>query len=102
MLILAAALWPACLVALLLGAATGWLMRWPDGRVARLAALAVVLLSATAAGIAALEIVPGRAGLWVETAALLLVPYAAGCGLGAVLPRAERARLSPAGEGREG
>ncbi|ACL56473.1 hypothetical protein [Methylobacterium nodulans] len=99
MSVLLAALWPACLAALALGIATGWLMHRPSGRAARLAALAVLALAAVVAAVAAAELVPGRAGLWVETAALLLIPYVAGCLLGAARPRPP-ASLSGAGEGR--
>ncbi|ACA15260.1 putative exported protein of unknown function [Methylobacterium sp. 4-46] len=93
MTVLLAALWPTCLVALLLGAGTGWLAGRPAGRASRLAALAVAALAGLAAGVAASGLVPGRAGLAVEVAALLLIPYAAGCGLGALRPR--RARAAP-------
>ncbi|MGX7704281.1 hypothetical protein [Methylobacterium sp. Gmos1] len=94
MLILATVAWPGLLAALLIGAGTGRLAGLPAGRGPRLAAGLVVLL-ALAAGAAALAglapagrlAVPGREGFWLETAALMLVVYLAGCILGAALPR---------------
>ncbi|MGY2050445.1 hypothetical protein [Methylobacterium sp. JK268] len=88
--VLIASLWPFCAAALLVGGAVGWFAGRPTGRGARVSALALALLTAAAVGAAASGLVPGRAGLWVEIAALLLVPYAAGCALGA-LPRARSA-----------
>ncbi len=85
--------WPGLLAALLIGAGTGRWAGLPAGRGPRLAAGFVVLLT-LAAGAAALAglmpgplAVPGREGFWLETAALMLAPYLAGCVLGAALTR---------------
>ncbi|AWB21861.1 hypothetical protein DA075_13790 [Methylobacterium currus] len=91
--ILVAIAWPGLLAALLIGASTGRWAGLPAGRGPRLAAGFVVLL-ALAAGAAALAglapgpfTVPGREGFWLETAALMLAFYLAGCVLGAALTR---------------
>ncbi|SFV12604.1 hypothetical protein SAMN02799631_05508 [Methylobacterium sp. 174MFSha1.1] len=94
MLILASVAWPGLVAALVIGAGTGRLAGPPTGRGPRLAAGLVVLL-ALAAGAATLAglvpggtlAVPGREGFWLETAALMLAVYLAGCALGASLPR---------------
>ncbi|AWN53995.1 hypothetical protein [Methylobacterium sp. 17Sr1-1] len=94
MLILASVAWPGLVAALVIGAGTGRLAGLPTGRGPRLAAGLVGLL-ALAAGVAALAglapggrlAVPGREGFWLETAALMVVIYLAGCVLGASLPR---------------
>jgi hypothetical protein len=85
--------WPGLLAALLIGAGTGRWAGLPAGRGPRLAAGCVVLLT-LAAGAAALAglapgspAVPGREGFWLETAALMLIVYLAGCVLGAALTR---------------
>ncbi len=75
----------------MIGTGTGRLAGLPTGWGPRLAAGLVVLL-VLAAGAAALAglapggrlAVPGREGFWLETAALMLVVYLAGCVLGGV------------------
>ncbi|TGE00134.1 hypothetical protein [Methylobacterium nonmethylotrophicum] len=93
MLLLVSVAWPGLLAAFLIGAGTG---RWagpPAGRLPSLAAalVALLVLVAGAASLAGLApgplAVPGREGFWVETAALMLAGYLAGCILGAALPR---------------
>ena len=82
MSLLLAAVWPWLAAGLALGLAVGALAGLPRGRTALgLAAVPLAGLLALAA-LALLQAAPGRAGLWVETGALLLAAYLAGCGLG--------------------
>ena len=82
MLILMSAAWPGLVAALLIGAGTGLWSGLPAGRGPRLAAAFVALLTAATAATALAGVVPGREGLWVESAALMLAAYLAGCGMG--------------------
>lgn len=81
---LARQVWPALAIALVLGLAFGWWSRaartalWP-GRLA----LGLLVVALAALGLlAALDLVPGRAGLWLDSALLHLAAYLVGCVLG--------------------
>lgn len=78
MILLATLLWPALATSLLLGAGSGWLAGLPRTRGARGSALALVLATVACTGLALAGPVPGRPGLWIEGAALLLAAYLAG------------------------
>ncbi|KMO38737.1 hypothetical protein ACQVP2_25020 [Methylobacterium aquaticum] len=82
MLILASAAWPGLLAALVIGTATGFWAGPPAGRGPRLAAGFLALLAVATIATALAGVVPGREGFWVESAALMLTAYLAGCGLG--------------------
>lgn len=95
MTLLVAQLWPAALAALLLGLAVGWWFGWPGDRAAHAVAVLIAAGALVLAAVAGGAIVPGEPGLWVETAALLLVPYAIGCVAGAALLRRGPAAEAP-------
>ena len=76
---------PALVLGFLLGTAVGRLAGRPRTRATVAGTLALALAATIVGGVAASGLVPGRSGLWVEVAALLLVAYLAGAGLGAVL-----------------
>lgn len=79
---LAFSLWPELAAALALGLVVGALTGLPRERFA-LASAAILLVGLTVlAGLAVLRTVAGGTGLWIETAALLLGAYLAGCVLG--------------------
>lgn len=82
MIVLLTAFWPAMAAGFLLGAGIGAWLGPPRGRSARIGAgiLAVALLALLA--LAVTEIAPGRLGLWVEGAALVLAAYLAGTLIG--------------------
>ncbi len=80
-----AGLWPGSLAALVLGLAVGGFAGLP-ARPAIPAALGVAALALAGLGIAG--IVPGVPGFWLESAVAMLVPYLAGCALGALARRA--------------
>ena len=76
-------LWPWLLAALLLGMVIGWVTcsrdrgNWFTGWVPwALAGFALLLV------MAAVQLLPGRAGLWLETGLLLFTAYIVGCCLG--------------------
>jgi hypothetical protein len=85
--ILLAALWPALLTASFLGGCAGYWAGLPAGRLARAGAALLVGLTLATGAVALAGLVPGRPGLWVETAALLLAAYLAGCLVGGGLSR---------------
>lgn len=75
---LLAAFWPGLAAAALLGTGVGLLVGRPRNRVAWLG-LAALLVALTALGaVAILGPVAGRAGLWIEVAALMLASYLVG------------------------
>lgn len=81
-MLLLGSLWPGLVGAAVLGCGVGWLAGWPARPWVPLA------LGATAALLAALALsdrVPGLPGLWLESAGLILPPYLAACGLGALV-----------------
>jgi hypothetical protein len=80
-------LWPALAVAFGLGIACGRMTGFPRSRTAFIAAALPILALTFVAGLAWVETVPGRAGLYLEIAALLLAGYVAGCLLGALVAR---------------
>lgn len=84
MTILVSALWPGLAGALLLGACIGAILGLPRERFALIAAAIPFAMLAVLAGLGILQTVPGQAGLWVETAALMLGAYLAGCLAGGV------------------
>ena len=89
MIDLARQVWPALGLAFVIGLPFGWLSRASGGAIWRgRLALAVLLLALGALGLsAALDLVPGRAGLWLDSALLHLAAYLAGCALGWVAGR---------------
>lgn len=84
MMLLASGLWPGLAAALLLGTCVGALTGLPRERFGLAGAALSSGLLAGLAGLALLDTVPGQAGLWVETAALMLGAYLAGCLAGGV------------------
>lgn len=82
MIPLATSLWPELAAALALGLAVGALTGLPRSRAARLGAGLLFLGLAALTGLAAMGTVPGRGGLWLESGALILGAYLAGCALG--------------------
>lgn len=78
MTLLTTMLWPALAASILLGAGIGWLAGLPRTGPARWGALALVLGAGLCGGLAAVGLVPGRAGAWTECAALLLAAYLVG------------------------
>ncbi len=82
MTLLVASLWPQLAAALALGLAVGALTGLPRSRPALAAAGLPCACLAGLSALALLRTAPGAAGLWIETAALLLGAYLAGCGLG--------------------
>ncbi|GJE16769.1 hypothetical protein [Methylobacterium marchantiae] len=95
MLLLLTVLWPALLASLALGAAIGWHLGPPRSRTARFSAIGLALGALVLAGIALAGFVPGRAGFWVESAALNLAAYCAGAVSGAFAGPMRRSRISP-------
>ncbi|MCE4224645.1 hypothetical protein HCU64_12850 [Methylobacterium sp. C25] len=79
MTLLASTLWPGLAGALLLGICIGALMGLPRGRASLISAASLVALLAILGGLAVSQTVPGQAGLWVDTALLMLATYLAGC-----------------------
>lgn len=75
---------PALVLGFLLGAVVGRLAGWPRTGPTVAGTLALALAAALAGGLTAAGFVPGRPGLWVEVAALLLGAYLVGAGVGAV------------------
>lgn len=92
--------WPALVIAGALGVGVGFATASPRPTPARgwMTVVVFLLVLAGAAAAAWLAVVPGRAGLWLETALLLVAPYLAGCGLGGLLGLTRRGRTgaSPA------
>ena len=88
-MLLLAGLWPGSLAALALGLAIGGFAGSPAGRSipAALGAATLALIALAVTGL-----VPGVPGFWVESAVAVLVPYLAGCGLGALARRVARVR----------
>lgn len=82
MTLLAIGLWPGLAAALVLGLCAGGLTGLPRDRAGLLALGLLGGLLALLAGLATLETVPGQTGLWIETAAIMLAVYLAGCFLG--------------------
>lgn len=84
MTLLLAFLWPGLAGALALGLVVGWLSGLPRGVLAP-AVLALAMLALWGAALSGLA--PGRAGLWIESAAAMLPVYVAGCLAGVLLRR---------------
>ena len=87
MIALLTLLGPALGLGFLLGIVVGRRAGLPRTRATVAGPLALALAAAVAGGLSVAGLVPGRPGLWVEAAALLLVAYLAGAGLGAVSGR---------------
>ena len=82
MILLVSSLWPALTAALVLGLVVGALTGLPrDGFAPAAAGLLLVGLGVLA-GLTTLHTAPGEPGLWIETGALILGAYLAGCALG--------------------
>ncbi|SFL13994.1 hypothetical protein [Methylorubrum salsuginis] len=77
-------LWPGLAAALALGLTIGALTGFPRSRATWIAAALPLMALAALVGLTAAGTVPGRAGLGVEIAALVLGCYLAGCGFGAL------------------
>ncbi|WP_279604827.1 hypothetical protein [Methylobacterium sp. J-070] len=73
--------WPGLAGAGALGLVIGGLAGWPDRYGVP---LGLFVLAGLLAAAALAEAVPGVPGLWLETAALILPPYLAGCTIGAL------------------
>lgn len=84
--------WPSLVIAFTLGFAVGVATCSPaaPSRAGWIGAALALGCVAVGAALAVLEVVPGRAGLWLETALLLLAAYVPGCAFGALLGRAMR------------
>jgi hypothetical protein len=94
--------WGWLLGALAIGLAMGWVA--VVHRAPGVSRLWIWLLSALAAALLAAalaDVIPGRAGYWLELLLLLFVPYLAGCAVGSwlrawVVARSMRAKPKPA------
>lgn len=78
--------WGWLLGALLIGLAMGWVAvvhRGPS--VSRQLMLALSAVAVVLVALALTEVVPGRAGYWLELLLALFVPYLAGCLVGSWL-----------------
>lgn len=86
-------LFPSLIAAFALGAVTGWkAARSPRAQpVSKREALAVALLLAAGLAIALLGLAPGRAGLFLEIALLLLAAFVPAMALGALAARRRKA-----------
>ncbi|UGB24422.1 hypothetical protein LPC10_15840 [Methylorubrum sp. B1-46] len=82
MILVFLSLWPALAAALGLGLVIGALTGLPRGGLAMAAAGLLLTGLAILTGLAALRTMPGAPGLWIESGALLLGAYLAGCVLG--------------------
>lgn len=82
--VLASALWPGLLAALALGAVVGAWTGWPRTRLARIAGVALAAGGAVLALAALSSRLPGHEQFVVESCALLLGLYLAGCLVGAL------------------
>lgn len=82
--VLLLSLWPGLAAALVLGLAIGALTGVPRARPTLVAATLSLLALGALTGLAMTGTVAGRAGLWIEIAALFLAVYLVGCGTGAV------------------
>jgi hypothetical protein len=84
--------WPGLVIAFTLGFAVGiaTCSPTPPSRSGWVFASVVLGCFVVGAVLAVLELVPGRAGLWLETAVLLLAAYGPGCAFGGLLGRALR------------
>lgn len=80
-------LWPGLAASLALGLAIGAVTGFPRGRATLVAAGLPLLALALLGALAGFGRVPGRAGLRIEIAALVLACYLAGCALGALARR---------------
>lgn len=81
MTLLLAAFWPGLAGAVVLGCAVGFLAGWPESRAMPLGLLGLALALMLAA---ALQVVPGSPGLWLDGLGMMLPLYLAGCALGAL------------------
>jgi hypothetical protein len=98
MIDLARQVWPALALALVIGLPFGWLSRAGSGIVWRAQlAIAVLTLVLGVLGLSvALDLVPGRPGLWLDSALLHLAAYLVGCGLGWLAARLRNGRREAA------
>lgn len=92
MLSLLQLLWPALVIAFTLGFVVGLATcsHVAPSRAGSVTAAIALGLAVVGAAIVALELVPGRAGLWLETAVWLVAAYGPGCVSGALMGRALR------------
>lgn len=102
MMVLAERLWPAIAVAGVLGLLlTAFIGRGRSSLSASRLVAGLALAALAGAGVVVwLGIVPGRPGLWVETAVLVLAAYAAGSVFGALIRRALAPHSAGSGETR--
>jgi hypothetical protein len=101
MIDLARQIWPALAAAFGLGLLFGGLSRVEGGLTTSRSriSLGILVIALAALGIsAALDLVPGRPGLWLDSAVLHLALYLVGCGLGWLLSRLRAGRAHSAQE----
>lgn len=96
MSLLLTALWPALAAGFCVGAATGFLTGLPVSRQAGAIAGTLVLIAVGLGAVAVIGLAPERNGFWVESAALVLAAYLAGCLLGGFGQAARTSRSSTA------
>lgn len=87
MTLLLTILWPALAAALLLGGLVGAFAGLPKDRRAVVIVGILVAVAVLLTGLAATGAIAGRAGLWIEIAALCLDAYLIACIAGATLRR---------------
>jgi hypothetical protein len=77
--------WGWLLGALLLGLVAGWISVVQRGGVSRVTARWLMVLVVVLVVAAAVHIVPGRAGYWLDLALVMFALYLAGCAIGSCL-----------------
>jgi hypothetical protein len=100
MMDLARGVWPALAAAFLIGVPFGWVSRVEAGAAwrGRLALAALAFALGALALSATLDLVPGRAGFWLDSALLHLAAYVVGCGLGWLAAQVRKDRPAPQAE----
>ena len=94
---LAAFHWGWLLASLLLGFGMGWIAVVHRGpAVSKVAARWLGLLVAALIAAAVAQVIPGRAGYWLELALIMLAPYLIGCAVGSWLRDWVVSRTAPA------
>lgn len=91
MTLLVSGLWPGLAAALLLGLCVGALTGLPRERLSYASAAILAGVLGVLGVLIMRESIPGEAGLWVESAAVMLSVYLAGCVIGGLGRRIARA-----------